>query len=212
MWHPLALSLPVNTRLLQRRPPWKRGNIVCIIIHANLRTNNVHEMIYARIMAPGQYLTPIIYVSSGYCTFLLLFLFPSTLPFILQLSLVGATNEEFYKIGSLQFDRSVYRVCGIFKQLLSDVYLANDSFVREAEENGISLLSLMRIVIRNRQYETSTFAIALVSTDVQTSSFSYIHVLQGTLPARNHPRTPSVYTIYFGNNLIVTSLCIVHAI
>lgn len=114
MWHPLALSLPVNTRLLQR-PPWKRGNIVCIIIQANLRANNVHEMIYARIMAPGQYLTLIIYVSSNYCTFLLLFLSPSMLPFILQLLLVAVRNKEFYKIASLQFDRSVYRVCRIFE-------------------------------------------------------------------------------------------------
>lgn len=72
-------------------------------------------MIYARIMAPGRYLTPIIYVSSDYCTFSLLFLFATMLPFILQLLLVGVRNKEFYKIGSLQFDRSVYRVCRIFE-------------------------------------------------------------------------------------------------
>lgn len=58
-------------------------------------------MIYARIMAPGQYLTLIIYVSSNYCTFLLLYPFPSMLPFILQLLLVAVRNKEFYKIASL---------------------------------------------------------------------------------------------------------------
>lgn len=153
-------------------------------------------MIYARIMAPGQYLTLIIYVSSNYCTFLLLFLFPTMLPFISQLLLVAVRNKEFYEIGSLQFDRSVYRACRIFEQSLSDVYLVNDSFVKETEENRISLLSLTRnvtkktvIVIGNCQYETSTFAIVLVSKDLETSSFSYFHILRETLPARNYVNT-----------------------
>lgn len=62
-------------------------------------------------------------------------------------------------------------------------------FAKETEENRISLLSLTRnvtkktlIVIGNCQYETSTFAIALVSKDVETSSFSYFHISRETLP------------------------------